>query len=309
MNKINKISGCITAIVTPFKKGGIDIDGLRRNIEFQIEAGIDGIVPCGSTGEAATLSMSEHKKVVEIVVDAVNGKIPVIAGTGSNSTEEAIELTKHAEDTGADAALLISPYYNKPTQEGLYQHYKKISEVVNIPMILYNIQARTAVNIEPNTIKKLSELSNIIGVKEASGNLNQVSKIIALTKQTKQTEGNENRAEYRKFLIFSGDDSLTLPVMALGGDGVISTTSNIIPKEMSELVKKCLAGDFDGAREIHFKFLPLMDAMFVETNPAPVKFAMNEMGMAAGSLRLPLVEVSFENKEKIRKVLKSFNLI
>lgn len=295
---MHKISGCITALVTPFKNGELDVEGLKENIKFQIDSGIDGIVPCGSTGEAATLSMEEHKKVVEISVDSSNGKVPVIAGTGSNSTEEAIELTKHAEDCGADAALLISPYYNKPTQEGLYQHYKKISESVDIPLILYNIPGRTAVNIEPATIKRLSELSNIIGVKEASGNLNLVSKIIDLTK---------NRD--KKFLVFSGDDSLTLPVMALGGCGVISVASNIIPREMSELVKKCAAGDFEGARKIHFKFLSLMNVLFIETNPTPVKFAMNEMKMHAGIPRLPLVEVSDESKEKIRKVLKDLNLI
>lgn len=304
---LKEIKGTFTAIVTPFKNNGreVDYEGLRENIEFQIENNVDGIVPCGTTGEAATLSMEEHKKIIDVCVDECNGKIKVIAGTGSNNTKEAIELTKHAKDAGADACLLISPYYNKPTQEGLYQHFKKISEI-DIPLILYNIQSRTSVNITPETIKRLMEIDNIIGVKEASSDFDQISKIINFARNLNS----------KNFSILSGNDSQTLPIIALGGKGVISVISNIIPKETKALVDYCLNGNFEDARKIHYKILDLIYAAFIETNPAPIKYMMNKIkeikginGMNAGNLRLPLVEISEENAKKIDAILKSHNLI
>ncbi|CEG13605.1 4-hydroxy-tetrahydrodipicolinate synthase [groundwater metagenome] len=304
-------AGCYTAIVTPFKKNSdVDYDGLRENIRFQIDNGIDGVVPCGTTGEAATLSMEEHEKVIDTVVDEANGKIKVIAGTGSNNTAEAIELTRHAKDSGADACLLITPYYNKPTQEGIYQHYKKIAETVDIPLIPYNIKSRTGINIEPDTTLRLSKIKGIIGIKEASGDLNQVSAIISKLK----TEGNKGNKNFN-FIILSGDDALTLPIIALGGKGVISVVSNIMPKDVKALKDYCLSGNFEGAREIHYKLLNLTKTMFIETNPAPVKYAMNvlkennKIGMNAGNLRLPLVEVSDASKGKIKDVLKEVGII
>ncbi|ODS35847.1 4-hydroxy-tetrahydrodipicolinate synthase [Candidatus Altiarchaeales archaeon WOR_SM1_SCG] len=291
-----KIKGSIPALITPFKKSGIDEEGLRQNVEFQIENNSSAVLTVGTTGESPTVTPEEHKRITEIAVDQANGRVPVIAGTGSNSTDEAIEYTKHAEDCGADASLQVSPYYNKPTQEGLYRHFKAIAEAVNIPLILYNIQGRTAVNITPETILRLSKINNIIGVKEASGSIDQVSKILMLTK-------NEN------FVLLSGDDSMTLPMMALGGVGVVSVVANIVPKETAELVRLCDEENFSEARKIHYKLLPLIGAMFIETNPAPVKFAMNELKMPAGELRLPMVFPGEENKEKIRRALKDFGLL
>ena len=290
------LNGSMCALVTPFEDSKVDEEGLRQNIEFQIKNKSTGLVPCGSTGESAALNLEEHKQVVEITVDAANSKIPVIAGTGSNSTQEALELTRHAHDCGANAVLMISPYYNKPTQEGLYQHYKTIATNVDISIILYNIQSRTAVNIEPETIARLAKLDNVIGVKEASGNLNQVSKIIYLTRD-------------EDFIITSGDDSLTLPMMSLGGIGVISVTANILPKRMAELVENCANGNLKEAMQIHYELLPLLEVLFCETNPGPIKFAMNELGMAAGKPRLPLVEISGQSKEKVGKVLRDMSLL
>ena len=290
------IRGSIPALVTPFSKDlSVDEEGLGRNVEFQIENGSSGLVTVGTTGESPTVTPEEHKKVNEIVIDEANGKVPVIAGTGSNSTDEAIEYTKHAEDCGTGAALLVSPYYNKPTQEGLYRHFKAIADAVDIPLIIYNIQGRTAVNIEPETILRLSKIDNIVGVKEASGSIDQVSKILMLT-------GDED------FVLLSGDDSMTLPMMALGGVGVISVIANIVPSQTAELVRLCEEGNFDEARKLHYNLLPLIHVMFIETNPAPVKFAMNELGMPAGDLRLPLVLPGDENKEKIRKVMRDTGL-
>lgn len=291
-----EIKGLFTAIITPFDKdGNLNEDGLRRNIDFQIENGVDGIVPVGTTGESATLSEKEHKRVVEISIDQVNNRALVLAGTGSNNTEEAIVYTKHAKDAGADAALMISPYYNKPTQEGIYQHYKKIAETVDIPIIMYTVPSRTMVNIEPETSKRLSEIPNIIGIKDATGNLNQVSKEIQLC--------GEN------FMVLSGDDSVNLPIIALGGVGAISVVSNVVPKMMSELIHKALNGKFEEAREMHYKLYPLSKILFIETNPAPAKFAMNTMGLAAGNPRLPLVPVSNKSKERIMDVLRELELI
>lgn len=291
-----EIKGLFTAIITPFdKEGGLDEEGLRSNIDFQIEQGVDGIVPVGTTGESATLSEEEHKKVVEISIDQVNGRILVLAGTGSNNTSEAIDYTRHAKDAGADAALMITPYYNKPTQEGIYQHYKKVAEEVDIPIILYTVPSRTMVNIEPETTKRLSEISNIIGIKDASGNLNQVSREIMLC-------GDD-------FAVLSGDDSLNLPLISLGGRGAISVASNIVPREMGDLVRSALNGNLERARELHYKLYPLCKILFIETNPAPVKAAMNMIGLSAGDPRLPLVSVRKESEEKIRSVLKDLDLI
>jgi len=291
-----EIKGLFTAIITPFdEKGRVDEEGLRRNIEFQLENGVDGIVPVGTTGESATLSEEEHKRVVEITIDQVNGRALVLAGTGSNSTAEAIDYTRHAEDAGADAALMISPYYNKPTQEGIYQHYKKVAETVDIPIILYTVPGRTMVNIEPETTKRLSEIPNIVGIKDASGNLNQISKEILLCGED--------------FVVLSGDDSLNLPIISLGGEGAISVVSNIAPKEMGDLVREALNGNFSNARKLHYRLYPLSKVLFIETNPAPVKAAMNMMGLAAGNPRLPLVPVRKDSEEKIRRILEELKLL
>jgi len=291
-----EIKGLFTAIITPFdEKGRVDEEGLRRNIEFQLENGVDGIVPVGTTGESATLSEEEHKRVVEITIDQVNGRALVLAGTGSNSTAEAIDYTRHAEDAGADAALMISPYYNKPTQEGIYQHYKKVAETVDIPIILYTVPGRTMVNIEPETTKRLSEIPNIVGIKDASGNLNQISKEILLCGED--------------FVVLSGDDSLNLPIISLGGEGAISVVSNIAPKEMGDLVREALNGNFSNARKLHYRLYPLSKVLFIETNPAPVKAAMNMMDLAAGNPRLPLVPVRKDSEEKIRRILEELKLL
>ena len=291
------IKGSITAIVTPFKKSGeIDEQGLRENIEFQIKGNSAGIVPVGTTGVSPTVTPQEHKGVIEIAVDAAGGRIPVIAGTGANSTSETIEYTRYAEDVGADAALLVAPYYNKPSQEGLYAHFKKVAGSVDIPLILYNIQGRTAVNIEVNTITRLSKLNNIIGVKEASGNLNQMSAIIEATKD-------------EDFVLVSGDDSLTLPVLALGGKGVISVAANIVPEKIAEMVSMCLEGDYENARALHYELMPLFRVLFIETSPAPIKYAMGLLNMPSGDVRLPLVAPEDENKRIIENVLRDMELI
>ena len=289
--------GAYTAMVTPFDRDEkVDEDGLRANVKFQIERGIQGLVPMGTTGECATLSYEEHNRVVEVVVDAAKGKVPVLAGTGSNSTWEALMLTKHAKEIGADGALLVVPYYNKPTQAGLYAHFKRLAEEVDIPQVIYNIPSRTGVNMLPETMAKLAKLKNIVGVKEASGDMKQVARIIELTRG-------------QDFMVTSGNDSDTLDVMKLGGVGVISVASNIIPEQIVELVKVAGKGDFKRAKELHDKLTPLFKALFIETNPAPVKTAMNWMGMAAGGLRLPLVEMEPENQKKLRKVLADMKLV
>jgi 4-hydroxy-tetrahydrodipicolinate synthase len=284
-------------MVTPFDaKGEVDEEGLRENVEFQIRRGIHGLVPVGTTGECATLSYEEHKRVIEITVDAAKGRVPVLAGTGSNSTWEAIMLTEHAKEVGADGALLVAPYYNKPTQRGLYEHFKKIAETVDIPQVLYNIPSRTGVNIEPETMAKLAELKNIVGVKEASGSLDQVMRIIQLTRG-------------KEFFVTSGEDSLTFPILALGGVGVISVASNLVPDRVAEMVDAFLEGKLEEARRIHYELMPLFKVLFIETNPSPVKAAMEMMGMPAGKPRLPLVELQPENREKLRKVLVEMGLV
>ena len=289
--------GAYTAMVTPFdKKDRVDEDGLRENVKFQIKNGINGLVPVGSTGECSTLSYEEHNQVIEAVVDAAKGKVPVLAGTGSNSTWEAIMLTKHAKEVGADGALLVVPYYNKPTQAGLYAHFKKLAEEVDIPQVIYNIPSRTVVNMLPETMAKLAKLKNIVGVKEASGDIKQAAKIIELT-----------RGE--DFSVISGNDSDTLAIMKLGGVGVISVASNIVPDKVVKIVESFRSGDVKTAEKIDRELSPLYKALFIETNPGPVKMAMNWMGMAAGGPRLPLVELEPENQEKLRKVLVDMKLV
>ena len=288
--------GSIVAIVTPFKNGKIDEKTFRDLIEFQIKNGTSGIVPCGTTGESATLTFEEHNQVIEITIEAVKGRVPVIAGTGSNSTEEAIMLTKHAEEAGADASLQVSPYYNRPTQKGLYEHFKAVANAVKIPIILYNIAGRTGVNIEPETIAKLaSDCKNIVAVKEASGNLDQMSRIKLLCPD--------------KFELISGDDGLTLPVLSIGGTGIISVVANIAPKDVAEMVLAFEKGNIKRAQELHYKLLPLIKAAFIETNPIPVKTAMGLMGMCAPDLRLPMCSMSPDNLEKLKKALKDYGLL
>jgi len=288
--------GSIVAIVTPFKNGKVDEKKFRDLIEFQIKNGSSGIVPCGTTGESATLSFEEHDRVIEIAIEQVKKRVPVIAGTGSNSTEEAIMLTKHAAHAGADASLQVSPYYNRPTQKGLYEHFKAIANSVDIPIILYNIASRTGVNIEPETIAKLAaDCKNISGVKEASGSLDQMSRI-------KQLCG-EN------FALISGDDSLTLPILSIGGTGIISVVANIVPKNVADLVSEFEKGNIKKAQDIHYKLLPLIKAIFIETNPIPVKTAMGLLGMCEPDLRLPLCAMLPENLEKLKKALKDYGLL
>jgi 4-hydroxy-tetrahydrodipicolinate synthase len=287
--------GAIVAIVTPFKNGEVDEEALRELIEFQIENGTDGIVPCGTTGESATLSHDEHDRVIEITVDAVKKRVPVIAGTGSNSTKEAIRLTRHAHDVGADGALMVTPYYNRPTQEGLYQHYKAVAEEVPIAVIPYNVPGRTGTNILPETDARLAKISNIVGIKEASGDLKQISKVIQLC-------GDD-------FDVLSGDDFTVLPLLAVGGKGVISVVSNVAPADMSGLVDAFEAGDYAKAREFHFKMWPLMEALFFETNPIPAKAALSMMGKINYELRLPLCKMSDANYERLRQVLAGYGLV
>ncbi len=288
-------SGAFTAIVTPFKDGQVDEKAFKGLIRFGLDGGVSGFVPCGTTGESPTLSHEEHNRVVEMTVKEVAGQVKIIAGTGSNSTEEAISLTKHAKKVGVDAALLVSPYYNKPTQEGLYRHFKAIAEAVDIPLVLYNIQGRTGVNIENSTMEKLSRLPNIVGVKEASGSILQMSEVIRLCGPD--------------FDVLSGDDQMTFPLMALGGKGVISVVTNIIPDKMSALVRHMLAGEIDQARAIHFEIFELCQAMFVETNPIPIKAALGLMGKIEPEFRLPLCPPASASLEKIRNVLSKLNLI
>jgi len=289
--------GSMVAIVTPFKNNGAQIDEKRliELVEFQIKNGTSAIVPCGTTGESATLSIEEHEQVIDIVIRAANKKVAVIAGTGSNSTKEAIILTSHAKKAGADGALIITPYYNKPTQEGIYLHFKTLSDEVDIPIITYNIASRTGVNIEPKTMARISKLKNVVGVKEASGNLNQMSETRALCG--------------KDFNLISGDDSLTLPLLAVGGCGVISVVANIIPKDVSGMVDAFINGNIEKARELHYKMLPLIKAMFIETNPIPVKTAMVMMGMIEEALRLPMCKMQDENRDKLKSALKDYGLL
>ena len=287
--------GAMVAIVTPFKNDQVDERALRELIEFQIANGTDGIVPCGTTGESATLTHEEHDRVIEITIDAVKKRVPVIAGTGSNNTAEALRLTKHAYEAGADGALIVCPYYNRPTQEGLYQHFKTIAESVPSPIILYNIPGRTGVNLMPEMVAKLAKIKNIVGIKEASGSIKQMSDVINLC-------GNE-------FSVLSGDDLFTLPLLAIGGTGIISVISNVAPADMAGLVDAFAAGDMIRAKALHHKMSPLIDALFIEVNPIPVKAALALMGKIEYEYRLPLCKMAEANFEKLKKVMVNYGLI
>jgi 4-hydroxy-tetrahydrodipicolinate synthase len=288
-------SGSYVAIVTPFRNGKVDERALGDLIEWQIERGTNGIVPCGSTGESATLTHEEHDRVIALTVEVARRRVPVIAGTGSNATHEAIRLTRHAKSVGVDAALLVTPYYNKPTQEGLFQHYEAIARAVDLPLVLYNIPGRSVVNMTPPTVARLSKITNIVGIKEASGNLSQMSDIVAACGD--------------RFVVLSGDDALTLPLMAVGGKGVISVTANAAPAETAEMVSAALKGDWDRARQAHYRLLPLSNAMFLETNPIPVKAALAMMGRCTDELRLPLTTMSNGLRTQLRQVMTQFGLI
>jgi 4-hydroxy-tetrahydrodipicolinate synthase len=292
---VNMFTGSLVAIVTPFRQGTVDERALAELIEWQIANGTNGIVPCGTTGESATLSHSEHNRVIELTVEVVHRRVPVIAGTGSNSTAEAITLTKHAKQAGADGALLITPYYNKPTQEGLYRHYTAVAEAVDLPIILYNIPGRTGVNMLPSTIARLSAIKTIVGVKEGSGSVQQASDIVQMCGD--------------RLTVLAGDDSLTLPMMAVGAKGVITVTANVMPMEMAGLVKAFASGRIDEARRIHFKLSPIFAALFYETNPIPVKEALGLMRKIDPELRLPLCPMAQDTREKLIRVLKDAALI
>ncbi|MBU1076126.1 MAG: 4-hydroxy-tetrahydrodipicolinate synthase [Spirochaetes bacterium] len=287
--------GAFTAIVTPFKDGKIDFDSFEKLIEFQIENKIDGLVPCGTTGESATLTHEEHKKVIQFVIKTVKKRVPVIAGSGSNSTAEAIELTKFAKESGADGALVITPYYNKPPQEGLYQHFRKVAETVAIPIVVYNVPGRTGINLLPSTLERLKDISNIVAVKEASGKVDQAEEILSLT------EG--------KIDLLSGDDSLYLPMLAIGGTGIISVVSNIIPNDVAEVYKLYSEKKAEKAKELFYKYYFLTNSMFYETNPIPVKTSLKLMGKISGELRLPLCNLSKANEEKLTADLQKYELI
>jgi 4-hydroxy-tetrahydrodipicolinate synthase len=288
-------TGSMVALVTPFKAGKVDWQSLEALIEFHISNGTHGIVPCGTTGESATLSHQEHDDVIKAVIKAVHKRVPVIAGTGSNSTDEAVRLTREAEKSGADGALMISPYYNRPTQEGIFQHYKKVASEVGIPIIVYNIPARTGSKIEPETLARLSEIKNVAGVKEATGSVDQAIDVIRLC--------GDNLA------VYSGEDTLTFSLMALGGKGVISTVANIAPKEMSQVAEACLKGEWEKGRDLQFKLIPLIHAVFLETNPIPIKTALAQMGKCTGELRLPLTPMSEGNLKKLRQTMSEFGLL
>ena len=288
--------GSNVALVTPFRNGKVDEAKLRELVAFHIEHGTDGIVPCGTTGESPALSHDEHRRVVEIAIEAAAGRIPIIAGTGTNSTAHTIELTRHAAHAGASAVLVVNPYYNKPTQEGLYRHFRAVAESVTLPVFVYNIQSRTAVNVETDTLARLArDCRNIVGVKEASGSLDQMSQVIA--------------ACGPEFIVLSGDDNLTLPLMAIGGRGVISVIANIVPRETSEMTHAALDGDWKRARDLHYKLFPLARAAFIETNPIPIKEAMAMAGMIEPEFRLPMCRMSEANRERLRAVLKPYGLV
>ena len=289
-------TGCGTALVTPFRQDqSLDEATLRKLVRRQIDAGINFLVPCGTTGENPTLTREEHLRIVGITVDEAKGKVPVLGGAGGYNTQEVIELAREVEHAGADGILSVTPYYNKPTQEGLYQHFKAIADAVHIPMIVYSVQGRTGVNIEPATLARLSRIPNIVGVKEASGNITQMANVIQQVPDT--------------FAVLSGDDAITLPLAALGGRGIISVASNEIPAEMIELARLCLKGDFAGARAVQRKYLALMEINFIESNPIPVKAAMGLMGLLDPVFRLPMCPPKPENLAKIEKVLEPLGLL
>ena len=287
--------GSIVAIVTPFNNGRVDYEKLRELVEFQIAGGTDAIVPCGTTGEASTLDYDEHMEVIRTVIDQVKKRVPVIAGTGSNSTAEAIELSQKAKEAGADGVLLVTPYYNKPTQEGLVRHYTAIAEAVAIPQILYNVPGRTGVNMLPETVARLAPHRNIVAIKEATGSLQQASEVIALCGDSID--------------VLSGDDFITFPMMSCGAAGVISVTANIMPKEISAMVDAFNAGNLEEAKRLHLQLLKISNAMFIESNPVPVKTAVSLMGKCSDEVRLPLCEMGAANKVKLTAIMKEYGLI
>ncbi|MCX6353879.1 MAG: 4-hydroxy-tetrahydrodipicolinate synthase [Candidatus Aureabacteria bacterium] len=286
-------TGSIVALVTPFKDGEVDYDALAALIEFQITNGTNMILPCGTTGESSTLSHEEHDRVIEFVLEKVARRVPVIAGSGSNSTAEALRLTRHAKDAGADAALLITPYCNKPTQRGLYLHYECIAKEVDIPIIVYNVPGRTGVSISPDTVASLAKIPNIVAIKEASGSLEQVSQIISRCDIT----------------VLSGDDSLTFPIMSLGGKGVISVVANILPGPVSQMVTSFLEKDVEGARTLHYELYQMSKILFIETNPIPIKAALAMMGKIREEYRLPMCRMGDENRARLEKILREYELI
>jgi 4-hydroxy-tetrahydrodipicolinate synthase len=295
-NGMTPLQGSFVALVTPFRNGAIDEAKLRELVEFHVAHGTDGIVPCGTTGESPTLSHDEHHRVVEIAVAAARKRIAIIAGTGSNSTAEAISLTRHAERAGADGALVVNPYYNKPTQQGLYEHFRAVADSTALPILTYNIQGRTAINVETDTMARLArDCRNIVGVKEASGSLDQMSQVIL--------------ACGPGFTVLSGDDNITLPLLAIGGRGVISVIANIVPRETADMVHAALDGDWKRARELHYKLFPLARAAFLETNPIPIKEAMAMAGMIEPEFRLPMCRMGEANREKLREILKGYGLV
>ncbi len=287
--------GTITALVTPFRDGRVDEDAFRRLIDWQIGQGVQGIVPCGTTGESATLSHGEHNRVIDIAVDEARGRVPVIAGTGSNATAEAVRLTRHAKEAGADGALLITPYYNKPTQEGLYRHYKAVAEEAKFPLVLYNVPGRTGCNLLPETVARLADLPEVVGIKEATGDLKQVSDVIELCGD--------------RLAVLSGDDFTVLPLLSLGGQGVISVLSNVVPADVAAMVAAFEAGDLLRAREHHFRTMPVARALFLETNPIPVKTALALMGRIGPEMRLPLSRIQEGNEKKLAAVLRDYGLL
>jgi 4-hydroxy-tetrahydrodipicolinate synthase len=291
-----RFQGSFVAMVTPFRNGKVDEAKLKELVELHIANGTDGLIPCGTTGEAPSLSHDEHHRVVEVVVEAARGRIKVVPGTGSYSTSDAIEMTKHAERAGAAGALVVNPYYNKPTQEGLYRHFRAVAESVAIPILVYNIQSRTAVNVETPTLARLvRDVKNIVGVKEASGSLDQMSQVIA--------------ACGPDFSVLSGDDNITLPLLAIGGSGVVSVIANIVPRETADLVHAALEGDWKRARDLHYRLFPLARAAFLETNPIPIKEMMAMAGMLEPEFRLPMCRMSDANREKLREIIKPYGLI
>ena len=287
--------GVLTALVTPFRDGAVDERTLHELVEAQIAAGVDGVVPCGSTGESATLSHGEHRRVVEVVAKAARGRVQILAGTGSNSTQEAIQLTLHAKEAGADGALLISPYYNKPMPDGIVQHFQAVARETSFPLVVYNIPGRTASNILPETFARLAEIEQVVGVKESCGDLHQVAQLLNATPDD--------------FAVLSGDDWSALPILALGGRGVISTCSNLIPGDMVELVRAFRAGDADRARAVYYRMLPLVDELFSETNPIPIKAALALRGQILEELRLPLTPLSDKARERLQLAMKEFGLL
>ena len=285
-------TGSIVAIVTPFINGNFDEDSYRKLIELQIAGGTSAIVPCGTTGESTTMTIDEHKKVLNVTIDAVKDRIPVIAGAGSNNTKEAIELTVHAKKVGADATLQVTPYYNKPTPEGLYQHFKAIAKAAPLPQVLYNIPGRTGTNMLPSTVARLTDIPEVVAIKEATGNLSQMVELMEYVGD--------------RLIMLCGDDNLTLPVLAIGGKGVISVTANIAPRMNADMIEAWNNGKFEKAKELFYKLLPLARAMFIETNPLPVKTSLAIKGLIREEFRLPLVSMEKENRKKLAEVLKAY---